>query len=58
MAITDENGVFDARRDLTLIVMIDRHVGLSLSQWERVWGRFLFCGNGKLGCMVEGKLII
>ena len=33
--------------------MIDRRVGLSLSRGERVWGRFLFCGDERLGCMVE-----
>ena len=27
---------------LTLIEMIDRRVGSSLSRGERVWGRFLF----------------
>ena len=38
LGITDENGLFDARgQDLTLIVMIDRRVGLSLSRGERVW---------------------
>jgi len=37
-----------------LIEMINRRVGLSLSRGERVWGRILFCGDGKLGCMVEG----
>jgi hypothetical protein len=52
---TDENGLFDARgHDLTLIMMIDRRDGLPLSRGERVWGRILFCGDGKLGCMVEG----
>jgi len=35
----DENGLLDASsHDLTLIVMIDRRVGLSLSRRERVWG--------------------
>lgn len=29
--VTDENGLFDAGHDLTLIEMIDRRVGLSLS---------------------------
>ena len=54
-AVTDENGLFDARGwDLTLIVMIDRRVGLSLSRGERVWGRILFCGDGEVGCMIEG----
>jgi len=38
MAITDENGFFDAwGYALTLIEMIDRRVGLSLSRGERVW---------------------
>jgi len=37
-AVTDENGLFDVRGyDLTLIEMIDRRVGLSLSRGERVW---------------------
>ncbi len=40
---------------LTLVVMIDRRDGLPLSRGERVWGRFLFCGDEKLGCMVEGN---
>ena len=54
--IIDEIGLFDARgHDLTLIVTIDRRVGLSLSRGERVWGRILFCGDEKLGCMVEGN---
>jgi len=37
LAVTDENGLFDAPRheDLTLIVMIDRLAGLSLSRGER-----------------------
>jgi hypothetical protein len=40
----DENGLFDARgHDLTLIVMIDRRVGLSLSQ-ERGYGVDLCSG--------------
>ena len=46
--------IIDTFRDLTLVVMIDRRVGLSLSKWERVWSRILFCGADKLGCMVEG----
>jgi len=55
MTVTDENGLFDAsRHDLTLIVTIDRRVGLSLSQRERVWARFLFCGDEKFDCMVDG----
>ena len=55
-AVTDENDLFDAGgHDLTLIEMIDRRVGLSLSRGERVWGRFLFCGDEKLGCMVDGN---
>jgi len=62
VSVTDENGLFDARgHDLTLIVMIDRRVGLSLSRGEphggasrRVWRRIPFCGDEKLGCMVEG----
>jgi len=44
----------------TLIEMIDRRVGLPLrgaplwgSRGERAWRRFLFCGDEKLGCMVE-----
>jgi len=41
--------------NLTLIVTIDRRVGLSLSRGERVWGRILFCGDEKLGCMVVGE---
>jgi hypothetical protein len=35
--VTDETGLFVARsHGLTLIVMIDRRVGLSLSRGERV----------------------
>jgi len=30
--VTDENGLFDAGRDLTLFELNDRRVGLSLSQ--------------------------
>jgi len=58
-SLTDENGLFDARghEDLTLIVMIDRRVGLSLSRGERAWRRILFCGDVKLGCMVEKELM-
>jgi hypothetical protein len=41
-------------RDLTLIEMIDRRVALPLSRGERVWSRFLFCGDEKLGCIVDG----
>jgi len=37
-----------------LIEMIDRRDGLPLSRGERVWGRILFCGDEKLGCIVEG----
>jgi len=58
--VTDENGLFDAPRhgrDLTQIEMINRRVGLPLSRGERVWGRFLFCGDEKLGCMVERELL-
>ena len=61
--VTDEYGLFDAPRhgrDLTLIVTIDRRVGLTLreaplwgSRGERAWGRILFCADEKLGCMVE-----
>jgi len=41
-AATDENGLFDARgRDLTLIVTIDRRVGLSL-RVAPLWGS---CGE-------------
>ena len=40
-----------------LIVTIDRRVGLPLSRGERLWGRFLFCGDEKLGCMVDGELL-
>lgn len=37
-AVTDENGLFDARgHALTLIVMIDGRVGLSLSRAERIF---------------------
>ena len=58
MAITDENGFFDAwGYALTLIEMIDRRVGLSLSRGERVWWWFLFCGDEELGCMVERELL-
>ena len=55
MVETDGNGLFDAPRheDLTLIMMFDRRVGLSLFRGERVSCRFLFCGDEKLGCMVE-----
>lgn len=36
--VTEENELFDGRgHDLTLIVMIDRRDGLSLSRGERVW---------------------
>ena len=49
-SVTDENGLFDALdHDLTLVVLIDRRVGLSLSCGEppsgmiRVWSRLLFC---------------
>ena len=35
--------------------MIDRRVGLSLSRWERVWWRFLFCGDEELGRMIGGN---
>jgi len=42
---------------LTLVEMIDRRVGLPLSRGERVWGRVLFCGDEKLGCMVERELV-
>jgi len=34
--------------------MIDRRVGLSLSRGERAWRGILFCGDEKLGCMVNG----
>jgi len=38
VVVTDENGHFDGwGHDLTLIVVIDRRVGLSLSRGERVW---------------------
>ena len=36
---------------LTLIETVDRRDGLPLSRGERVWGRILFCGDGKLGCI-------
>ena len=35
-----ENGLFDAGHDLTLIVMIDRRVGLSLSHGRVYGGEF------------------
>jgi hypothetical protein len=54
VAATDENGLFDVRghEDFTLIVMMDRRVGLSLSHGERASGRILFCGDEKLGSMI------
>jgi len=39
---------------LTLIEMINRRDGLSLSHAGEGMGRILFCGDEKLGCMVEG----
>lgn len=64
--VTDENGLFDARgRDLALVVTDNRRVDLPLcvaplwgvqGRRERVWGRIPFCGDEKLGCMVEGEV--
>jgi len=38
---------------LTLVEMIDRRVDLSLSRGERVWRRILFCGDERLGRIVD-----
>jgi hypothetical protein len=51
--VIDENGVFDATHDLTLVMLIDRRVGLTLSRGERVGSWLLFWGDEKLGCMIE-----
>jgi hypothetical protein len=66
VAITDENGLFDASGhelitstgSVRRLITIDRRVDLSLSSGERVLCRFLLCDDKKLGCMVGINTVI